>query len=1363
MSDAVNPREQIDSICNEFERGWSSDRVPDFESWLTRMPECSREQLAKELLAVHFELLLESGIVPDPSDFEHLGPDVNEFAANVVTRLRNAAQNYTVTFEKVQSLQGTDSFEVHFETRTHQSKPKEAESEIPQRLGDFRIIRKIGQGGMGSVFEAEHVTRGTRVALKTLPEVSAEALYLFKREFRSLARISHPNLVGLHRLESEGESWFFTMDLIRGTDFRSYVRPDGILDSDRLESAYRQLVDAVSELHSRHILHRDLKPSNVMIDESGTLKVLDFGLVFDMETEQELKANYICGTPAYMSPEQISGDELTPKSDWFAVGIMLFEAITGKLPWSGRTVTEVMDAKLEKDAPQLDTDAECSLHSITNQLLCRDPDQRLDPSKVSDSISTEDPEESRQTVSNKALLLGRETQLGLLRDVHDRFRSSGEPTAVFVSGRSGEGKTHLAEQFVDSIRDESITILSGRCYDRESVPFKAVDQLIESLTAYLAQRSGRELREILPKDTGLLAQVFPAFMRLREVEALTRNTTIPQDGREVRKRAFLALRELFQAISEEKPILLFLDDMQWGDAESAELIREIVRAPDPPRVMLLMTYRRDEAATSAFLKYWKNSSGDELAEHEVEIGPLSSSEIERLIESYVTRDDTDRFERVMSIANETGGNPFLLVEFLESLEGSGDEVRVRPLAEVIDRKLEQLPEEAIAILEYLAISGQAIELEDITDAYGAENLPMATIYRMQNENLLRHVGQDDSLTFDTYHDKIRETVLSGFDTVYKAKLHLQMARVIEEKVGGFPEKNFDQRIGQKNKIFDEEIQLEAVPRVYDLSYHYEEAGETDLAARYAFIAAFQAKSQFSLEVAVEQFGVFRRNSINQPQSVKYQAGEALGFCLLRLGEFEQSDQILRKTWEHANDEIERGRLASLRAEVCFESAQFERGREIAEEQLRELNVFLPRNRLVRITYGIWTVLWHCFYVRFLEDRVRRNRDWTRLDYVKYELLRKMIYLSFYINTPTHVMYFCRAAQRLARWKYNWCVADFEGIGAVTYAGMGLRAVAESKNRRALEFSKDGNDSRLLGNIKFGHSVICFINGQFDALEVSSRESTKLVEQTGDLWKMHGNQCITILSTGKRAEFDIVTRSAMRAIRAQLHVGAKAYALDAASFWTVVSLGNTPFEDLRELCHAYVDNAFQRGIYANAEIQWLLFHRRYRDALNVANDSISLAAASTCLSLFSVSLYPSYVKASCELVKHESDMESVERKRILKAAMKVSKWGLFHTRKFRLDRAWMLREHAELLRLLGRTRKAERFAVQSCQLAEEQGAKVDLIYSLRTLDQIHQELGHLDADDRLRQAESDIEAVEQSIRDANAGAAEFVQSLREQFG
>ncbi|HQU47283.1 MAG TPA: serine/threonine-protein kinase, partial [Pirellulales bacterium] len=264
----------------------------------------------------------------------------------------------------------------------------------------FRVIRRIGAGGMGIVYESFDRDRDARVALKFLPDADPTALYRFKQEFRTLADVSHPQVVSLYELFSDRDQWFFTMELVDGVDFLSYVRGGSLRSStqatqfsqstsfgftagsgpvehaadqtlphpaktsrgkhaelvpwqiERLRSALRQLVDGVEHLHSAGILHRDIKPSNVLVTSDDRVVLLDFGLAEELPPPHDPPSGVsdVAGTVAYMSPEQVQGRALTPASDWYNVGAMLYEVLAGQRPYSG-SVRYIMQAKTEFDPP----------------------------------------------------------------------------------------------------------------------------------------------------------------------------------------------------------------------------------------------------------------------------------------------------------------------------------------------------------------------------------------------------------------------------------------------------------------------------------------------------------------------------------------------------------------------------------------------------------------------------------------------------------------------------------------------------------------------------------------------------------------------------------------------------------------------------------------------------------------------------------------------------------------------------------------------------------------------------------------------------------------------------------------------------
>ena len=217
----------------------------------------------------------------------------------------------------------------------------------------FHVLRRLGAGGMGVVYEVHDHVRDEIVALKTLVRTSAADVYRLKREFRSLADVAHPHLVCLYELFVEEARCFFTMELVRGVSFVDYARgpDDASATHDRLRDALRQLIEGVSALHGSGKLHRDLKPSNILVTPEGRVVILDFGLIAELRPQHAGDVHHVTGgTPAYMPPEDGWGVAPSEAGDWYGVGVTLYEALTGRIPFAG-PLLEVLHRKTADDPP----------------------------------------------------------------------------------------------------------------------------------------------------------------------------------------------------------------------------------------------------------------------------------------------------------------------------------------------------------------------------------------------------------------------------------------------------------------------------------------------------------------------------------------------------------------------------------------------------------------------------------------------------------------------------------------------------------------------------------------------------------------------------------------------------------------------------------------------------------------------------------------------------------------------------------------------------------------------------------------------------------------------------------------------------
>ncbi len=257
-----------------------------------------------------------------------------------------------------------------------------------QEFGDYAIVRRLGRGGMGTVYEADHRPTGRRVALKVLAHSldNPQARARFLREGRLAASINHPNSVYVYGTEEIAQTPTISMELIRGGTLQQLVKARGPMQVRAAVDAVLQIIDGLEAADRKGVLHRDIKPANCFVDHSGTIKIGDFGLSISTEARDDLTISNVTregaflGTPAFASPEQLRGEPLDRRSDIYAVGVTLYYLLTGKTPFSGENMVQLLATVLDKQAPSLRSireDAPDELDLIVQRCLQKSPGQRF--------------------------------------------------------------------------------------------------------------------------------------------------------------------------------------------------------------------------------------------------------------------------------------------------------------------------------------------------------------------------------------------------------------------------------------------------------------------------------------------------------------------------------------------------------------------------------------------------------------------------------------------------------------------------------------------------------------------------------------------------------------------------------------------------------------------------------------------------------------------------------------------------------------------------------------------------------------------------------------------------------------------------
>jgi serine/threonine protein kinase len=251
-----------------------------------------------------------------------------------------------------------------------------------QVIGEYKVVRALGRGGLGAVYEAVHQISQRAEALKVmLPEQTGteDMKERFRREIQLLASLNHPNIAGLHNAFYEGDQLIMVMELVEGEDLRSRSRK-GRIPLPLLMDFATQVLTALDYAHARGVVHRDIKPANIMISPAGLVKVLDFGIAISKGSVDLTMAGSLVGSPMHMSPEQIRGEKATQQSDLYSLGVTLYELIAGQPPVSGATTYELMMAHLNQ-APtplaQLRPDIPPRLSEVISRALEKEPAKRF--------------------------------------------------------------------------------------------------------------------------------------------------------------------------------------------------------------------------------------------------------------------------------------------------------------------------------------------------------------------------------------------------------------------------------------------------------------------------------------------------------------------------------------------------------------------------------------------------------------------------------------------------------------------------------------------------------------------------------------------------------------------------------------------------------------------------------------------------------------------------------------------------------------------------------------------------------------------------------------------------------------------------
>lgn len=1032
----------------------------------------------------------------------------------------------------------------------------------------FEVMKRLGAGAFGIVYQAFDRERKMEVALKTLQNVDPQGLYLFKQEFRSLTGVVHPNLAQFYGLFSEADQWFFTMELIQGLDFLSYVRQgwhneesfdlpapskvqadqatlrmpseDGFdsaadtlaeLKSSENKSGYEAkvsedlierlrrvlpgLIAGVNALHSEGMLHRDIKPANVLVTRDERVVLLDFGLVHKLNPAQfgaESIAPNMVGTPLYMSPEQASDGQVAKPTDWYSVGVMIYEALTGKTPFTG-SVYQVLTAKQSERIPrpsQLVLGVPEDLEELCLSLLQRKPDRRLEGEELSRRFSLEEQGPRLRRASLDSGFIGREEHLQSLSEAFAETEDN-KATLHYVYGLSGMGKSLLIQNFLENVRGgQPVVILHGRCYQQESLPYKAWDGIIDSLSRYLRGLPQSTVQRLSPRYLPELLRLFPVLERVSGFGDFAQAKPESMANKEVQRRAFKALKELLSRLADFRRVIIYVDDLQWSDADSISLFREVFSPPDPPAIYILASYRSKTVASDSGVAWGmekiKERLGHDLRIRFLELGRLGDRESRDLVNSLVGK-ETLNDELIDQIVSEGQGSPYFISELVHFRQQQNEDGRTLDgefsLSEVLYWRFSQLPETARKIVIMIVIAGRPTLLDRIFKSAGFDSIESKELGLLKKERFVTIKSVEEKEIVDCYHSRIREIIIEKLTEEEIHKARVTLAEVLEE--------------------FGADAEV--------LAGQFSRAGLNEKAASYALEAADRAFSGTAFDRAAEFYERHLSYGIEDPdekRSVLVRRAKALvnagrglegSKCFLEAAEGAKQEEGLELKRRAAHELLTAGRVKEGLAVVRDVLSAV--GLELPEysQSSAYLGVLIRRMKF-RLTFSVST------------PEAGFSKSGTREDQIYLDSCWSVCRAMSIIDLPACIDFMTRHNLYALKVRDVFRLSRGLIVEAWYHAVKGNAARSHRFRREAIRIVQSSEDPYLHGFSYLGKMVCSYFLGNWKTAWLAGEEAAQIFREQcrGARWELSTLKYLEVLCLGRMGMLGAIHKRLPRLLR-----------------------------------------------------------------------------------------------------------------------------------------------------------------------------------------------------------------------------------------
>lgn len=1111
--------------------------------------------------------------------------------------------------------------------------------------------------------------------------------------------------------------------------------------ADRIAAAEVSIADAIniaddilttlSEIHQEGLIRRCLRPTEIFVEEAqGRTRAVIGGYSPLMILQAPQNATLAREMATYASPEALGAleEDVRVSADLYSLGIVLFECLTGRVPFSAEDAGDLVFQHMTAPIPDLtllNPKIPRLLNDIVQRLLQKHPRDRyqsavgvrFDIRQISAMhrgqhlpqliLGTMD---CRETLIEPAFV-GRTSDLCVMESELNAV-SQGNSRTLLVTANSGLGKSRLLLEISRMAVSAGYRVLRGQGHNQIGLA------PLTSLRGTLSQ-----CIEAIRQDADLKAQLHSELSEFtRELHAV-----VPELAAELSmqfsaagsdelsdRRIAVALATLLGSLgTPARPVLILLDDMQWADDLTLSML-ECWHLTAPRHVLLIVATRPAEA-TAERLRENLKCAGRMVLE------PLNREEIDQLLGSMAGGLPAQILKTVWEMST---GNPFVASAVLRGLVEGGvltpspsgwlvDNDKLKNLqmsgeaAEVLKQRLYRLPTDSQNLLAVGSVLGKEFSIEM---AAALAEVPRDQVLQLLVEprrNYLIWERASGSIC-SFMHDQIREAVLQSLTPQRRADIHRRAADYL--------------------------VQHEA-HRIFDIAFHYDAAGRSDLAGSYAVEAAERARGSHALETAEQQYRIALRSSETLQTEPEFTVLYGLGDVLMLCGRYQEAEPLFERAILAADSPTTRAQLTLKLGELAFKEDQKARAIELWESALSSLGGKLPPSWLTPIFTVreiLVQVLHTMFPKRFL---AHRGSDPSTDNRLIWRLHSRLAYAYWFVRSKLDVLHVHLRGMNLAE-RYQptaeLAQAYSEHAPAMSLIPLSRRGIAYG--RRSLQIRTEQNDVWGQGQSLHFLAIALYSASQFEECVEVGRRSVRILDRAGDFWEKHIAQYQVAASLYRLGRFTEAVQLSREAYDSGLAVGDYQVCGNIIEVWARATNGEVPAKILEcELERPRSDVQGQAHVLLARGVQ-LISEQRFEDAVQAFDQGIDAASAAGISNTYTSPLFAWRATAYRGMLENKSPLTRNPRRKVIRAHRRAARQALLVALRFRNELPHALREYAWAQLFLNRNRRAIFLLKQSVSTAERQSAEYEVIQSELLLQKIRLELAHRDAEKALEQAE-----------------------------